>query len=144
MVEYSPTICPQTPPPSPHHHPWIYWRLFYTNSPPLGWPGISQWGLKEYWKVRFNQMTKVYWDSPSRPMPVPVVISFDSVPLFKSYSWFSLTQMDRHTNSIQNKSPHCHIRVRAEFFFYLSQNVVSEQSKLIPCCSDKVDLGAIF
>ena len=27
---------------TPHHHPWIYWGLFQTNSTPPGWPGISQ------------------------------------------------------------------------------------------------------
>ena len=73
------------PLPHTHHlHPWIYWGLFYTNSPPLGKPAFPRMIQMRFWrvlKVRFIQMTKVCRHSqklawrgpkgPSRPMPCP-------------------------------------------------------------------------
>ena len=58
------------PPFSPHPHtpqpPMnLLWPILYKFSPWVTrhFPGWFKWGFKEYWKVRFSQMTKVCWDS---------------------------------------------------------------------------------
>ena len=64
--------------------------------------------------------------------------NFNSVPPFKSYSWFSLTQNKLHTKRI---TPLPYMGTGGNFFiphfFYLSQNGVSLLHSLTPFCLDK-------
>ena len=84
-----PTIPPQTPPPSPplpHNYEFIG-AYFIQISPWMTrhYPGWFKWGFKEYWNVRFSQMTKVCWDSQTLVWRGPVVMHYWN-GLFRTYT----------------------------------------------------------
>ena len=107
----------RTPPsPLPHTSPPpmnLLEHILFKLSPWVTrhFPGWFKWGFKEYWKVRYSQMTIVCWDSQTHKL---------------------------HTKRI---TPLSYTGTGGNFFlphfFYLSQNGVSKRSELTPFCSDK-------
>ena len=62
QTNHTPSLTPPTHPPPPMN---LMGPILYKFSPWVTrqFPGWFKWGFKEYWKVRFSQMTKVCWDS---------------------------------------------------------------------------------